>query len=278
MLVSDCSGKALFVSISGARSFSTGRTARDEDRVLSVLDVLDRESSAPMYHQLANIFRQRVRNGEWAVGGLIPSDRELCQQYGVSKFTILQALGELVREGLLRRAQGRGTIVVRQRVEHDLTKLRGFSEDMLLRGLQPSSRVLRAEIVPCPADVAAHLAILPDEEVVRLERVRFADGRPLAVETHYHPAMLCPGLTQRDLSGSLKAILENEYALKFDHATQWLRARPATTVERKILQIPRDTAVLEMLRVTYTPKNLPFEYLESSFRGDQYNFVVTLHV
>src|SRR5690242_21732563 len=95
----------------------------------------------PRYYQLREILREKIHAGQWPPGMLIPSERELCLQYGLSRMTARQAISDLVREGLLYRLQGKGTFVGQARITQQLMVLTGFSQDMAGRGRRASAQV-----------------------------------------------------------------------------------------------------------------------------------------
>src|SRR5829696_3091820 len=95
----------------------------------------------PRYYQLKEILHEKIRTGQWQPGALIPSERELCAQYGLSRMTARQSVIELVREGLLYRVQGKGTFVARPRITQQLMALTGFSQDMAARGFKAGAQV-----------------------------------------------------------------------------------------------------------------------------------------
>src|SRR5690242_10763453 len=119
----------------------------------------------PRYYQLKEILHAKIRAGQWQPGVLIPSERELCEQYGLSRMTVRQGITELVREGLLYRVQGKGTFVARPRITQQLMVLTGFSQDMIARGCVPGAQVLDQRMVPASQEVA--------------ERLRVREGQPI---------------------------------------------------------------------------------------------------
>ena len=123
-----------------------------------------------MYFQLKELLRGKIASGEWKPGDMVPSERELSEQYHISRMTARQALSELATEGLLRREQGRGTFVAKPKIEHGLTRLTGFTEDMEARGLQPGDLVIRLELIEPPLLAMRALQITPDTPVVLLKR------------------------------------------------------------------------------------------------------------
>jgi GntR family transcriptional regulator len=128
---------------------------------------LKRESPVPLYHQLKEILRAKITAGEFDGDGPFPSERELVERYKISRMTVRRALSELVNEGFLIREQGRGSFVVRPRVQEQLRHLTSFTEDMKLRGFPMKSKITDFRVVVDGA-VANKMEIPVDEEFVRL--------------------------------------------------------------------------------------------------------------
>src|SRR5829696_7790201 len=117
----------------------------------------------PRYYQLKEIIRERIRSGEWATGSPIPSERELCEQYGISRMTARQSITELVNEGYLYREQGKGTFVAQPKITQHLSQLTGFTEDMEARAKHPAAQVLHQQMIPADANLAAILQVKPGQ-------------------------------------------------------------------------------------------------------------------
>jgi len=147
--------------------------------------MLDKTTAIPIYYQLKEWLRAEIAKGAWKPGDLIPSERDLSEQFGISRMTVRQALNELREEGLLRREQGRGTYVAEPKIEQRLTRLSGFTEDMKRRGLRSETRVLRQMWVEAPVPVSRALRISAGKQVVLLERLRMAEQEPMAIESCY---------------------------------------------------------------------------------------------
>src|SRR5260370_30998021 len=145
-------------------------------------DVMIRgDGDLPIYVQLENLVRDRIDNGEWAPGMMLPSERQLCDTYGIARMTVRQAISNLVIEGLLTRTQGRGTFVARPRLRQSLSRLTSFSEDMRDRGLLGTTRLLAREEMPASPEIAAVLAVAGGDPVLQVQRLRSASGRPMAL-------------------------------------------------------------------------------------------------
>jgi GntR family transcriptional regulator len=227
----------------------------------------------PRYYQLQEIIRERIRSGEWVPGSIIPSERQLCERYGISRMTTRQAITELVNEGLLYREQGKGTYVGRPKIPQQLLRLTGFTEDIQVREQRPGARVLTAEMWPADAASAERLRIREGQPVFRLRRLRLADAEPLALETTCISFIGCERLLEDDFERhSLYHLLETKYDVPPLEAEQELEADLARDEEAHHLQIAAGSPVLRTRRITASRKQLPIEYATSVYRGDKYRF------
>jgi GntR family transcriptional regulator len=239
--------------------------------------VLDKRSHLPLHQQLKAAIEERIASGEWLPGTQVPSERELCEQYGISRITVRQALTALVMEGRLIRTQGRGTFVASPRIEQQLTQLTGFTQDMRARGKRPSARVLEAGSMSALPLIARVLKIEVGESVIMLKRLRLADGEPVAIEIAYLPENRCRGLLKEMLATrSLYDILTRKYDLKPARAMQQMEAIACPAAEAKLLGTRRGAPVLHIHRTTYDREGRPFELVESFYRGDRYTFYAEL--
>ena len=206
----------------------------------------------PRYAQVEAHIRARIAAGDWRPGEAIPPETELARQFGVARMTARQALDGLRREGLLTRGRGRGTVVTLPPVERELSRLRGFSEDMRARGMVPSSRLLAREVVPAPGEVADRLRLGRREAVIHLRRLRLADAEPMALEASYLNYALCEAVLRADLeSDSLYSFLQGTIGLRLRHASQELQAALAARAEADLLGIGRGRPVLAIHQTTY---------------------------
>lgn len=231
----------------------------------------------PRYYQLKEILRERIRAGQWLPGSLIPSERELCETYGISRMTARQAISELVNEGLLYREQGRGTFVGRPKIAQQLLRLTGFTEDMRAREQRPGAKVLKAEMWPADETTAERLRIKARQPVFRLRRLRLADAEPLALETSCVSFIGCERLMNDDFeTNSLYRLLETVYDIPALEAEQELEADLASPEEAGFLAVAPGSAVLRTIRVMSTRRNQPVEFATSVYRGDKYRFYTRL--
>jgi len=204
----------------------------------------------------------------------IPSERELMTTFHVSRSTVRKAIDSLVADGLLSRIHGKGTFVARPRLESQL-HLMSFSQEMRRRGLTPSTVLLGVEPEVPPTEVATALGLDRDAPAWRLDRVRLADGQPIALENGWYPYAALPGLDRRDLSGSLYEIFKQDYGLGIDAAEQTLWGESADGATARRLAAPVHTPLLVFRRIS-AAAGTPLEYVVSRYRGDRYQLHMSL--
>ncbi|CDM64599.1 GntR family transcriptional regulator [Pyrinomonas methylaliphatogenes] len=238
---------------------------------------LDRNSYIPLYAQIQQKLRQMIERGEIAPGAPVPSERELAERYGVSRMTARQALRALRHDGLVYRERGIGTFVARRKVDVHTRNLVGFTEDMRQRGLKPSSKLILLKREKATQQIANELGIEVGEGVFHLERLRLANGTPMAYESNYIPADLCPDLDQYDLErDSLYRILEEEHGIRMQSADEVLEAARAPRREARYLSIRAGSPVLVVHRVVYGDNGRAIESVRTIYRADRYR--ATFHL
>lgn len=231
----------------------------------------------PLYYQIKTRLLEMIERGQLTPGDRVPSERELTEQFSVSRMTARQALIELETQGYLHRVQGKGTFVATPKVEQPLNGLTSFTEDMRRRGLKPGAEVLSVGEVLAGGKVASLLDLPETASVFRLERLRLAAGQPMALETSHVPAALCHGLSASDFRDqSLYKILADICHIKLVRATQSLEAVPASAYEAEVLGVREGTPLLLLERVSRDVNDRPVEYVRSLYRGDRYRFTTEL--
>lgn len=225
----------------------------------------------PKHAQLREILR-RLAEQELAPGSPIPSERDLAERYGVSRITVRAAVGQLVAEGLLTRAKGRGTFIARRRYELQLY-LASFTSEMRSRGLEPSTEVISCEL--SAPDSKASLGLGAGETAYRLVRLRKADGAPLALERGWYSPHVLPELDRCDLTGSLYELIATRYGVQLDHAQQTVWAETADAETAKALEVRKGSPLLVFRRVA-SSQGRPTEDVTSWYRGDLYQVTMQL--
>jgi GntR family transcriptional regulator len=224
----------------------------------------------PLHRQVYLDLVSSLDGGEWGPGDRLPTERELCGQYGCSLITVRRALDELAREGRLERTRGRGTFVKPSRITHDLTATRSFTDEMRRRGLQPSTRLVEARTVPAEEAVAGALELTPGSFVHRIERLRCASGVALLLERAHLPAERFPGLLELDFeAGSLYDALTGTYGIQLGETHETIEPVLTSAREARLLaERPRQPALL-LVGTTFTKSGIPIEFTRTLVPGDR---------
>ena len=210
------------------------------------------------------------------VGETIPSERQLTHRLGVSRLTVRAALDELVRDGYLDRRHGSGTYVTEPKIAQPLT-LTSFSEDMRRRGMVPGGRTLELVTTATGARLARRLAVSPEARLVRVTRLRLADGEPIAMEVLHIPEVLVPGLSRADLEDhSFYELLEERYGIVIVSGTQTIEPTVTNEEESEVLGVPLHTPAFLFERTTASESGRIVEFVRSIYRGDRYRLVADL--
>jgi GntR family transcriptional regulator len=207
-------------------------------------------------------------------GDALPSERRLCELYGVSRTTVRDAVGQLVTDGMLVRIHGKGTFVAEPHARSQL-HLASFHEDMRRLGLTPTTVVLLAETAVPPPVTLVNLGLRSRDEALHVRRLRLADNAPISVDDAWYNLRELPGLEELDLQGSIYQALEERYDKPVDRAEQTVRAAEADDVVATVLGIRPGSPVLKFDRVGYHQET-PLEHAHSWYRSDRYELHMSL--
>ena len=212
------------------------------------------------------------------VGDNIPTEIEFMAQLGISRPTIRQALSELVAEGYLNRMKGKGTFISTPKIdERFFQKLDSFNHEMLQKGLQPSTQVLDLKVIAGINGINEKLEIPLEEDLIYLNRLRFANREPIVFVETYMPYQNYKDLLEEDFSmNSLYSVLENKYGKKVYRASRKIEAINASNQEAAILNIKKNQAVCLVKTIAFTEEDKPVEYSIARYRGDRNKFSVEL--
>jgi GntR family transcriptional regulator len=250
----------------------------------SAVRSLDKNGFVPLYYQIQRALIEKIHSGELRKGDLLASEGELARAYQVSRMTARQALHGLKASGYAFSQRGRGTFVTKSKTEKHLTQLRGFTEDIIQRGMVPASCLLEQRVVDANDELAESLEIQIGAPVMMLRRLRLADGIPMAVEKTYIALRQFPGIERIDfVEQSLYHTLREQFGVRVAWAAEVIEILSATREESDLLDIPANTGVLSISRNTITADRMPIEVTVSRYRGDRYRALIripatTIHI
>ena len=231
-----------------------------------------KKMASPIYSQIHNRLRKAVEDGQWQVGDKIPSERELAIQFGVSRMTLRQAVQTLVEEGLLERRVGAGTYVANRKVQERVSGVTSFTELMEQAGKVPSSRTVSYHITTPSLSESEKLQLAPNEQILRMERIRFGNDEPICFEVATVPERLIRRFSKEDVTNSLYRVLEDEAGLKVGHAQQTVSAMTASERVAEYLNVKRSDPLLRLRQVSFLDDGTPFEYVRTQYVGNRFEF------
>jgi GntR family transcriptional regulator len=221
----------------------------------------------PKGQALREILEELV--GSLPPGSPLPSERLLAERYELARMTVRTEVDRLVAEGAVYRLHGRGTFVAEPRVAQ-AGLLSSFTEDMRARGMEPGSIVRSQELIEATQFLAAMLEIAPSASVALIERVRTADGEPMAFERAHLPADRFPGVEEADFAGgSLFEVLAG-YGVALRDANQRVVAVAIGGEEAELLRVREGQPGLLFHTLARDGEGAPAYYATSLYRGDRY--------
>jgi GntR family transcriptional regulator len=230
-----------------------------------------------LYANIEETIAREIARGEYRPGDQLPTEDELLVRFQVSRITVRRAIQNLVQRGLLEIRRGHGTFVLEPRIAAELTKLTGFVEDMHAVGRTATARVLSQRIAVASARVAERLQLTKGTKVMRIERVRLADGVPISLDETYLPLYLGKQIVRNDLRlHPIFTLLEKEYGVPLTEADYELEAVIATQPVADALQVKVGSPIFQIERTSMTTGRQPVDYEVLSYRGDLVRFVTKL--
>ena len=240
--------------------------------------MIDPANIIPKYFQLANILRTKIEEGEFAPQDAIPSERQLEEQYNLSRPTIRQAIDLLERQGFLYRIHGKGTFVSPPKLQKGILELTSFSEDMRNRGLEPGQRILEFGLMVPSAKILTQLNLHSGDQVLRIKRVRLGDDDPIGIQDSYLALRKDQVITREEIEekGSIYTILQQKFGVFPTEADETLEVTLATPEEAELLQIPVGSPLLLNERILWSQDRKAIEFVRILYRGDRYKYYVRL--
>ncbi|WNC17556.1 GntR family transcriptional regulator [Brevibacillus brevis] len=231
------------------------------------------EKKVPMHVQLRELIREKIAEGEYGFGQAIPSERELAAMYGLNRMTVRNAIEALVKEGLLKKVQGKGTFVAPSKISSDLYKLQGFGKMLLTKGIKPSSKILYTGKRKAGSKYASVFGLDEEAELFRIIRLRLGDDEPFALEDTLVPYDLVSEIELVDFQiHSLYDFLAGS-GIELEMAHETLTLVKVRDVEAKLLQVPPGSPVFLHECKSCDRMNRVVEFTKSYTNGQKSYFI-----
>lgn len=238
---------------------------------------LDFSGRTQLYFQLYDILLEKITSGAYKPGELMPTENDLILTYGISRVTVRKAMDMLMNDGLIIKKRGYGTCVQPKKVEQTMKRVLHFSEEMQKKGYTSSTNMLSNEMLPASKLIADALQVVEGCPLIRVTRLRNANGVPLCLEIAHLVYERCPEVYGTDFSEtSLRNFLTQKYGIVWATARQKIYAINANAKISVSLEVKENSAMIYIERVSYTADGKPGEYLQSYYRGDSYYLTTEL--
>jgi len=235
------------------------------------------KKGVPRHSQISQWLRNQIEDGKFEPEEKLPSENELAKKFDVSRVTIRRALQSLESEEIIYRCQGLGSFVSDIRAPHNLVRLTDFNEDMQNAGLSASSEVRKFEVIDTPEWLSSSLNIKSGSKVLQIDRLRLADGNPIAFDSTWLPIFYGQLLTSEKLkSATIYKILEQEYDIQVQRGTYRFSSEKADELLANELSVEVGSALMLIDRTTYTLGNKPVYYQKRYYRSDKVMYEMTL--
>lgn len=231
---------------------------------------INKNSPIPVYYQVMEDIREKINNGIWKIGQCIDSERELSENYCVSRMTVRQALGELAKEGILIREKGKGTFVCEPKVKQ--RDIMSFTEIAQKSGLKTETEILDFCKISTPEFIKDVLAF---DYVYKIRRLRAAGGEKIGEETVYIPDKYCQNLDINILKGSLYRFLEEQGHLIYNSESN-IQALLIDNYYKSLFNIDTEISLLKIRSKNFTEKGEILFVEESIYRADKYLLEVNI--
>ncbi len=239
--------------------------------------LIDPSSATPLYAQVEAVLSSDIAGGTLPAGSQLPTENDLIERFGVSRPTVRRAVQNLISRGLVAIQRGKGTYVTRPKITQELTALTGFVEDMYALGRNPTARLIDKQLVAADKTVARQLALPADSLVMRIRRVRLANGEPVSFDETYLPREVGEKVITNDLEVEpIFWLLETKYDMPLVEAEYRLEAVAAEPVVAEALGVGTGSPLFLIERTSYCAGSQPVDYEKLYYRGDMVRFVTRL--
>jgi len=246
-----------------------------------MMDQILPDNQQPLYLQLKEIFVKKIKAEELQIGEKLPSERELCEKYNVSRITVRQALAELSKEGMIYRSHGKGTFVSQAKLEQGLFNITPFHQSLLGIGLKPKTKFINYQEIANSYHMSKTLGIPLAENISELNLLGLGNEEPMSFYTSYHSLDIgkkvydiVQQLIKEDSSFTTLDIYNRLPELKLGNIYQTFEASISDTYISNILNIKKGSPILIVESTLYTISDQPLEHRTAIYRGDKYKFSI----
>jgi DNA-binding GntR family transcriptional regulator len=227
-----------------------------------------------LYSRIEAYITEGIESGAFQDGARLPTESELCQMFSASKMTVNRALTNLSQKGLIKRVPGKGSFVRRMVVEKKIPEMISFTEELNRAGVMCSTELLYYSVAPAAqfTVIAEKIGAAPDELIHYFIRLRLGDGQPFAVSYNYVLVSQVPVIDVACLKTSFYRYLEDMVKLTLGYNDTVIKVVRPNDLTRDKLRLNKSDMVVCSAHVSYLSNGSPFEYTETFYLANKYEF------
>lgn len=232
---------------------------------------IDRRSGISAWKQIADQISRSIMSGEYDETGMVPPETVLAERFGVNRHTVRNAIAALAEGGILRRVQGRGTLIEkRERLVYPVGRRTRFHDGLGSQAHELEIRLLNAQSVPAPEQIATALGIPETERVLKLDTLSMADGDPISLSSHYFDAQRFPKMASHfERHHSITRALSEQGVEDYVRISTEVTGRLATSEESSMLRLSSNAVVLETLAINADSSGQPIQFSRTIFAAER---------
>lgn len=236
----------------------------------------------PYYQQLKHHLRSQIETGDLRAHQQVPSERELCEQFKLSRTTIRQALSEAEREGLIYKVHGKGTFVAARKIDQGLSTISSFEDTIIALGLRPRITVLAVDRLQPDLEINTILNLEMISELTKISLLGYADEEPVVLyETYLAPHIGGPvaeeaiNWVEKGLSFSTYQLYHERLGIHPQVTNQIIEVVAADGKTAELLKVKKGTPMFLTTSIVYAENGQPVEYKKAKYRGDKFKFNIS---
>lgn len=243
--------------------------------------MLENNTAIPLYAQLKEKIISDINNETLKYGDKIETEQEIMKKYNLSRITVRRAISELVAEGYLIKKQGKGTFVIKNKIERkiintsDSLKIMSFTKELKENNIKASSKIIELKIIPGIEEFNQKLGLTKNSKLIFMKRIRYANDSPMTIEENYFSYDKFKGLLEEKIEGSLYELLEKKYnVIPTRSSRQEIEIVKSDEEQSKLLNIPTFEPLFYFSGVTYDENDIPIHIAKRYIIGSKYKFIV----
>jgi len=243
--------------------------------------MLDNSSKVNLYEQLKLAIKNDILNGIYKEGDRLPNEKQLCEQYGVSRITVRRAIKELAKEGLIEVKHGKGTFVSKEKLSIKILDLGGYAENLVSKNRSFLSKVLEKKLINADDHLCNifKMKTKGSSKVLELTRLIIDEGEPLGIDIAYFPLNIYPGIYEKihDNTSTFN-LIQKDYGIVMAKAYKEFSVVTAQSDYSKLLDCTPSEPLFFIKKVIYDPHGIPVHYSLNYILASRVKYVINVDI